>query len=116
MTYKINGVELGVQPTSGRWLPRVQLGVDGNGHPIYPSVRQFEMRWQLETPTGTSQLQNFFDSIIITGTAVVDLPLFAGSDWTFFSYSGCTLREPDLGRYFYEHTVDVKLLVTRIQT
>ncbi len=44
MTYKIQGVEI-QQPTSGQWVRRENLGINGLGNAIYPAVREFEMRW-----------------------------------------------------------------------
>lgn len=116
MVYKINDIELALQPTTGRWLPRQQLGIDGNGHPVYPAFREFEMQWGLMGVSGSHQLQNFFETVVTTGSAVVDLPRYQDTTYNFFSYSGCALREPDWGRFFTEHQTNVTLLVTRIRT
>jgi len=59
MTYKVNGTELLIQPTNSRWLARESLARDGAGHNVYPGVYQFEMTFQLEFTSGTSQLQDF---------------------------------------------------------
>jgi len=116
MTYKINGTELIIQPTTGRWFPRAQAGIGGDGHAIYVGVREYELRWQVESASGYNQLMNYFDAINPTGTAVVDLPQFGHSAHTFFSYSGCVLREPEAGVYFSESHTTVILLVTNIVT
>ena len=57
MPYAINGTELLIEPTAGRWLPRNQFGVDGNGHPIYSPVRQYEINFGLLSPAQQNQLQ-----------------------------------------------------------
>ena len=114
MTYKINGTELSIQPTSGRWLPRSRLGVDGNGHPVYAGTYEFQMEWNLLGPSEVNTLQTFFNSVLTTGSAVVDLPKFADGTYQFYSYSGCVLHEPEYGPYFAEHYTDVRLLVTNI--
>jgi len=116
MVYKINGTTLLIEPTSGRWLSRNQFGIDGAGHPIYSPTRQFEINFGLLSPQEHNQLQGFFDNVITTGTAVVDLPEYGASSYTFKSYSGCTLREPEQGQYFVENLAEVRLLVTNIST
>jgi len=116
MTYKINGVEFIIQPTYGQWVTQTPSGIDGNGHPIYPAIREFEIKWNLNSPSGTYQLQQFFAAITITGTAVVDLPKYAHSEYTFYSYSGCVVHQPEFGNYFAEYVSDVVLLVSKIRT
>jgi len=116
MTYKINGTAISIQPTSGRWMPRDNLGIDGNGHMVYSAVREFELKWQLTDAALFDQLQTFFESVNNTGTAVVDLPYYTSGSYSFYSYSGCVLREPEMGTYFTEHHQDVFLLITNIRT
>ena len=70
MVYRINGEEIPLQPTTGRWMPKNVTDIDGRGHPIYPGVREFEMRWGLIDVSGSAKLQEFFNSVISTGTAV----------------------------------------------
>uniref|UniRef100_A0A6M3LYF3 Uncharacterized protein n=1 Tax=viral metagenome TaxID=1070528 RepID=A0A6M3LYF3_9ZZZZ len=115
-TYRIGGVDLLLQPTTGRWMPRKPLGIDGNGHPIYPGVREFEMRFQLGSPADYNQLQTFFESVSNTGTVIVDLPIYGHASYTFTSYTGCVLREPDSREYFSEHQTDFVILVAGIRT
>lgn len=116
MTYKVDGVSITIPPTTGKWMPRTLLGIDGAGHPIYVGTRQFEMRWQLIDQAQMDELQDFFDAIVTTGTSVVSLPWYAAATYVFFDYSGCTMREPEWGTYFTEHPQDVTLLITNIQT
>jgi hypothetical protein len=116
MVYKINDTEILLQPTTGKWLPRTELGRDGNGHPIYSTLRDFEIVWVLETPAQQNQLQNFFNTVITTGTASVDLPEYGAATYTFRTYSGCALAEPEQSQYFYENITDVKLLILGIRT
>lgn len=115
-TYAINGTEITIQPTSGQWMPKDPLGIDGNGHFVYPPYREFEMSWGLLDPSDANQLQNFFASIGNTGTAVVDLPKYAAATYTFYSYTGCVMQEPSFGVYFTEHHTDITLLITKIRT
>jgi hypothetical protein len=116
MTYKIQGVELLIQPTSGNWLARNAVGMDALGHSIYPPYRQFQMQWDLMSPTGTQQLQNYFSLVNNTGTANVDLPQYGAGDYQFRTYSGCILQEPEWNVYFSEYITRVTMLVTRIRT
>ena len=60
MTYKMNGTELTIQPTVGRWTERLPVDIDGNGHPIYSPYHEFELRWQLVDMEQAQQLQSFF--------------------------------------------------------
>lgn len=118
MPYRINNITLLTQPTAGGWVPRESLGVDGNGHAIYPSMREFEMVWDYIDLDMSHQLQDFYDTVSNTGTVTVDLPLFndVGATGTYQAYSGCVLREPEFGQYFEYHRGDVKLLIVRIRT
>lgn len=122
-------VPLLTQPTFGQWLPREPLGIDGNGHAVYPALREFEMTWDLMDLDTAHQLQDFYDDTLVTGTVVVDLPLFNSDNihhgtppidtrdtYNFFSYTGCVLREPEFGQYFEYARGDVKLLIVRIRT
>ena len=116
MSYKFDGEEFILLPTTGRWMPREMLGVAGSGHPIYPGVREFELTWQLNSPTGTYQLQKWFDALIATGTAVVDLPKYGDAEYVFESYTGCVLREPQFSQYFTENIQTVTMRITNIKT
>src|SRR4030067_3047001 len=109
MPYKINGTEITLQPTTGQWLAREEIARDGNGHPIYPAIREFEMTWQLISPTNVNQLQTFFDSVNPTGTVVAELPRYAFSSYTFYAYSGCAMTEPEYSTYFNQNYQDVSL-------
>jgi len=114
-SYAINGTNLNLQPTTGRYLPRQSLGFTGDGHPEYVGVREFEMTWQLISMEDAQQLQNFFDALGLTGTAVVDLPEYR-VPWSFKSYSGCTLSEPQQDIFFEKHETSVTMLVYGIIT
>lgn len=116
MTYKINSTSLTAQPETGQWIDREELGRDGNGRPIYPAPREFEMRWGFISMSDWSQLRTFFQSVGSTGTVSVDLPQYGSSSWAFRTYSGCILNEPTTGRFFEEYVSDVRLIVTKIQT
>jgi len=116
MTYTINGTTLSLQPTAGRWINRDVLGFTGNGHPEYPGVRDFEMRWQLTSMADANEIQNLYDQLDVTGTAVVSLPTYKGATWSFTNYSGCTLGEPTSNEYFEQHETDVVLMIYGIVT
>lgn len=116
MTYRIGGTAFSVQPTQGRWLPRVEVGTDGNGRPIYSAVREFEITWGLLEADEVNQIQNFFAAVGATGTAVVSLPKYADSTYVFYDYTGCVLREPQFNHFFATNTTEVTLLVTKIRT
>lgn len=115
-TFAINGTELLLQPTTGRWIPRDIMGFTGDGHPDYVGVREFEMTWQLISVNDAYQLQNFFDTLGITGTAVVDLPKYRSATYIFESYSGCTIGEAEMDVYFEQHETSMTLLIYGIVT
>jgi hypothetical protein len=115
-TYAINGTDLVLQPTTGKWIPRDSLGFDGAGHPIYPGVRQFEMTFALEEPSDFYQVQNYYNMTMNTGTVVVDLPKYGANTYIFFSYTGCVLQEPYADEYFSEYHTNVTLLITNVRT
>lgn len=115
-TYAINGVNFSLPPTEGGWSARDIIGVDGGGHPIYPAVREFEMSWGLASPSDVKQINDAYLSIQNTGTIVFDLPKWGSSDYTYYSYSGCTMREPEVGRYFNGYIQDVRLVITKVRT
>lgn len=114
-TYQINGTELSLQPTSGKWISRDILGFTGDAHPEYAGVREFEMRWELISMDDAAQLQTFFESIGTTGTAVVTIPKWR-QPWQFESYSGTTLGEPTSDEFFQYHETNISLLIYRIVT
>lgn len=118
-TYAINGTDLLTQPTIGHWVGREVLGYDGNAHPVYPGIRDFEMRWEVIPVDSFQQLQNFYDAIRSAGTCVVNLPIYNNAAFVFDNYSGCTLTEPTTnGGYFAEdgYLTDVVLVVKRVRT
>lgn len=115
MTYKINGTELTLQPTKGRWLPRDILGIDGNGHAIYPAVYQFEINWNLGETSEYYQLLGFFDGLTATGTVSVDLPTLRSATGGFGTYAGCVIYEPEFDGYFNEHFTQARMIVSNIR-
>ena len=115
MTYSINGVEITLQPTLGRWLPDSPVGITGDGHPIIPSVKTFEMRWQLTSPSDFSVFHGYFSGTNAGGVVTVGLPEWGKSSYAFKNYSGCTLSEPTYGTYFAEHIQDVVIIINKIR-
>ena len=116
MTYRINGVALTLQPEEGAWKDRNILNLDGNGHPLYPAPRQFEMKWGLMSIAEFDQIYTFFLSQGVTGTSVVDLPRWHSVIYEDFSYTGCILQEPTIDKYNNTYMDGVRLVVTNIRT
>lgn len=114
--YKINNVAFTLQPEAGKWITRESVGIDGAGHPIYPAVREFEMRWSLMSASEFKQVQDAYNTIGNTGTCMVMLPEYGAATYTFKNYSGCTLREPEINEFFEEHVTGIFLLVLKIIT
>ena len=114
-SYGINGVNLSLQPTSGRWLLASPLGITGDGHPIYSAIHEFEISWALTAQDDLNQIQNFRDLVWLTGTVSIDLPAYRGSSYVFQTYSGCSLYEPERDMYFADHTSNFRLIVGNIR-
>lgn len=114
-SFGINGTNLTLQPTYGRWLPQSALGMTGDGHAIYSAIHEFELSWSLSSQSDLDQIQDFRDAVLLTGTVSVDLPAYRGSSYVFQTYTGCTLYEPERGQYFNEHTSDFRLIVGNIR-
>lgn len=115
MPYRINGNEITIQPTTGRWVGRDSIGIDGNGKPVYVGVRAYELKWQLIDPATFNQLVNFFNGTYASGTASVDLPAFGNATYVFQSYSGCVINEPEADAYFSQNQLNASLLITNIK-
>lgn len=115
-SYAFNDVNFTLQPTTGKWTDRTNYGIDGGGHPIYSSIRSFELVWQLISPSDAKQIIDAYNTVSNTGTVVVCLPRWGDLNYTFFNYSGCTLQEPEVGTYFNGFIQDVRLLILSVRT
>ena len=114
-SYTINGQAFVIDPTTAQWIEPDLIDIAGNGHPIYSAYTNFEFEWSNLSPSGTYQLFQFFRSLNITGSAVVALPRFGYNDYTYYPYSGCVVYIPNMGRYFYEQTLDVRMVVSKVR-
>lgn len=115
-SYAINGTTFILQPTKGAWSSREALGFDGNGHPIYPAVREFRIDWNLMHPTDAQQIINAYNAVQNTGTVAFDLPFYGDGGYQFKCYSGCTISEPEFGEYFQGYISDGKLTIYNART
>jgi hypothetical protein len=116
MSFKFNGVEI-LQPSIHRWLPRNLLGMTGGGQPVYSGVREYELKWQLSSIGDYYQLQQSFNNLSGSTTIVVDLPNFYSTGtYSFYSYTGCILREPEYSEWFNGYYRDATLLIQSIRT
>jgi hypothetical protein len=115
-SYAFNGTNLTLQPTDGQWVERTNYGVDGGAHFVYSSVRGFELTWVLISPSDAKQIIDFYNLVGNTGTVVACLPKWGDVDYTFYNYSGTTMQEPSVGKYFMGHIQEVRLLLLNIRT
>ena len=115
-TFAINGVELLLQPSEHGWVDREPIGISGEDRPIYPSVRQYEMNWELMSMQDFAQLSGFCSSIQSSGSAVVDLPKYGTYPYQFYSYSGCQIKEPTAGKFYVTYVKSVSLLILKVRT
>jgi hypothetical protein len=115
-SYAFNGVDLTLQPTTGKWKERTSYGVDGNGRPVYSSLRSFELKWDLISTSDAKQIIDSYTSTSITGTVVSCLPEWGNVEYTFQNYSGTTLQEPQVSEYFQGYVTSVSLLILHVRT
>ena len=113
-TFSINGTEIEC-PTEHGWIERSNLGDSGDGHSVYPAVRQYQLRWNLMSPDNYYEIQTFYNAVGSTGTVVVGLPQYGAATYEFYNYSGCVLAEPYHRGFFSENYIDVVLLVKKIR-
>lgn len=114
----INGTDLLIQPDV-RWIPRSNLAIDGQGHPIYSAIREVELNFDLIDQATIAQLEGFYNACGSTGTVVATLPPPFGPQFSYLNYSGCIVGEPEIGgNYFTEdgYVPQVKMLITNIRT
>lgn len=114
-SYGINGVNLTLSPSDGGWVVRDELGRDGNNRPIYPAIREFEMKWDLISSADLQQIINAQLSSV-TGSIISDLPKWGASDYLFYSYSGTIWNEITVGHYFVGYSTDVTLVISNVRT
>lgn len=114
-TYALNGINLLLPPTEGAWVQRDTVGMDGNGRPIYPSVREFAMKWELMPTSALKQIIDAQRATANTGSVVVDLPKWGDVDYIWYSYSGTFIQEVSVGAYFVDHVTDVNLVISNIR-
>ncbi len=114
--YKIDGSAI-FNPTSGRWVPRRPIDVQGDNRPLYSPVRAFELKWKLVSNEDWADLQVFFNRVAATGTHVVQIPGYptaAQQSYAFREYSGVTMAEPQVGPYFETYPSNVTLILGNI--
>lgn len=115
-SYAFNDVNLTLQPTTGKWTERTDYGMDGGRHPVYSALRNFELTWQLISPSDAKQLIDVYNTVGNTGSVVACLPEWGATEYQFRNYSGTTMQEPTVGEYFQGYIKEVKLLLLGIRT
>jgi hypothetical protein len=116
MTFKINGTALSRFPTNHRWINQDAIGATGDGHPMYPAYREYELEFDFATPSEFNEFVTFYNGIGITGTISADLPEYGTSSYTFRTYSGIVMSQPEYGNFFEQHYQSARLLLVRIRT
>ena len=116
MTFKINSTALGRFPTNHRWVKQDILGVTGDGHPMYPAYREYELEFDFASPSEFNEFITYYNGIGITGTISADLPEYGAVAYTFKTYSGITMSSPEFGNYFEGYYQSARLLLARIRT
>lgn len=113
--YEVDGNPLFLQPESGQWLGRDQIGVDGQGRPIYQPTYSFQIKWGPMDAAEFNQLCGLFNQISITGTASIVLPSRCGEAiWTGTLYTGVLFEEPRRESFWQEHSLRPSVIVRNI--
>lgn len=112
-TYQIDGVAIPL-PTTGKWELRDELGRDGFGKPIYSATREFRLVWEYISPADANILYGLYKAKESTGSHVVQLPAY-DSLYTFKTYSGCQMTEPEYGEFFETHVSNFSFLIVSIR-
>ena len=115
-TFAFNGTDLNQYPTTHKWVERNNYGVDGGGHPVYPSVRGYEMTWNLISTNNAKQIIDFYNLVGNTGTVTSCLPIWGDTEYKFKNFSGTTLEEPQMQGYFMGFIEELRLLVLTVNT
>lgn len=115
-TYAFNNNNITLQPTTGKWTERSSYGIDGGAHPVYSSLRNFELTWVLISPEDAKQIIDVYNSVGSTGSVVACLPEWGAVEYIFRNYSGVTMEEPSVGTYFQGFIQEVKLLLLNVRT
>lgn len=112
--YQINGTPIALQPTTGKWLPRGVLGVDGNNRALYEPKYSFELAWDAISPSDFDELRDFWLSTVPSGTLSVDLPGRNQNSYTFINYPGVVVDEPQSEEYEVGFLLKATMLVRNI--
>lgn len=98
--YKINGVDITLQPERFGFKNRNPLGVDGNNRPVYPPTYEAEVYWGTMSMSEFNQLYAFWQSISGTGSVSLTVPQLDAGSFTFKTYTGVILEEPEKGPFW----------------
>lgn len=115
MAFGINGTDFLQTPSVDKWVSKPVLDVTGKGNPVYPSVMEYELKWDIIDSASLDQLFDFYDTGVASGTVIVSLPEWKSSTYQFKNYTGCVIYEPEVGDYFVEYVTDVRLLIANIR-
>lgn len=116
MTFKINNTALSRFPTNHRWVSQETYGLTGDGHPMYPAYREYELEFDFASPSEYNEFMTYYNSIGITGTISADLPEYGVATYVFRTYSGIVMSQPEFNNYFEGYYQSAKLLLARIRT
>lgn len=102
MPIMFNGTGLMINPTTAQWVDQDSMGISGDGHAIYPALREFRLSFNLVSQGEWYELYDYFRRVSVTGTMTVALPDFSNNNFVYRNYSGATLRYPTMSQYFNE--------------
>jgi len=115
-SFAINGTAFSKPPTEHGWVNQSILGTTGDGHPIYPAFRSYEMSFDFQDASEFSTFQGYFNALNLTGTASIDLPEYGVSTYQFRTYSGCVINQPEYDEYFEGYYQGATITVNKIRT
>lgn len=115
-TFSVNGVQFSIQPSAHRWVNQEIIGTTGDGHPIYPAFRSYELEFDFQSALEFNEFQNSFNAIGLTGTANVSLPEYGVATYQFRTYSGTVITQPTYSDYYQNYYQEAKITIQKIRT
>lgn len=103
-------------PTDSNWIIAETRGIDGIGQKRYTPYFSYQITYNNISPIDYySGILAIWNGHYMSGTAVVKLPKYNGSDYVFSEYSGTIIDRPEIGKYNNNFISDVKITIRKIR-
>lgn len=112
-TYFINNNRL-PSPTMAKWIEPEVRAENGAGVERYNKYLGYEITWDRLSYPEFNGLNNVWKGHYNSGSAVVNLPQYQGTQWYFQEYSGTIVDRPKFARYNNTYYQDVRIVIRKI--